>query len=83
MKEELRVAEGLMAVASAIRALGNADAATPMGGLEAHGKVIEEAGDRIGEAAESIAQAISDLASSMDNVARAIRETKQTERTET
>ena len=78
--EEPTVAEGLMSVARAIRNLGNADASTPMGGLEAHGAVIKEVGDQIVEAAAGIATAITELAIAMDGVANAIRETKQPDR---
>lgn len=38
----LVVADSLESIAEAIRRLGNADAATPMGGLEALGKAIQE-----------------------------------------
>ncbi|MGE5618093.1 MAG: hypothetical protein ACM3US_02415 [Sphingomonadaceae bacterium] len=60
---ELR--EGLQAIAHAIKLLGNADAATPMGGLEALGKVILESNG-------AIADAISELAEAVNNVADAI-----------
>lgn len=75
--DEPTVAEGLMAVARAINNLGNADASTPMGGLEAHGVVIEEVGNQIESAGESISEAINNLASSMGKIAEAIRESKK------
>ena len=62
MKDE---ENGLFAVALAIQRLGNADAITPMGGLEALGKVVME-GD------ELIASAISELADAVRNVAEAL-----------
>jgi hypothetical protein len=43
------------AISSGLKYLGNADAATPMGAIEAHGAAMKEA-------AETIASAISDLA---------------------
>jgi len=48
------IARGLFAVASAIRyaaaELGNGNAGTPMGALEAHGVAMKEAADAIAEA---------------------------------
>jgi hypothetical protein len=58
------IANGSTAIARALNRLGNADASTPMGGLEAHGAAILEAADKI-------AGAIHDLAA-------AIRESKET-----
>lgn len=49
-------------IARAIRLLGNADASTPMGGLEAHGKTVLEAGDNIAGAISELAQAVNSLA---------------------
>ena len=40
--DEEAIADGLFAIAKALRDLGNADASTPMGGLEALGAVIRE-----------------------------------------
>ena len=65
MIEETELQEGLYAIARSIKLLGNADAATPMGGLEALGKVILESN-------EAIACAISELAEAVNNVADAI-----------
>lgn len=53
---------GFEALARSINRLGNADASTPMGGLEALGKCVLDSADR--------------LASSLDNVADAIRESR-------
>jgi hypothetical protein len=46
----LRIAHETAAIASALRMLGNADAATPMGAIEALGKVIEEGFGRLADA---------------------------------
>ena len=40
--DEEAIADGLFAIAKALHQLGNADASTPMGGLEALGAVIRE-----------------------------------------
>ena len=40
--DELAIADGLFAIAAALDRLGNADASTPMGGLEALGAVLKE-----------------------------------------
>jgi len=52
-------------IAGALRLLGNADAATPLGALEAHGLAVKEAGERIGNGLESIAEALADLAAAI------------------
>jgi len=46
------------AVAAALYRLGNADAATPMGGLEAHGKAILDASENIASAINNLAEAV-------------------------
>ncbi len=58
--EEDSLAEAIQSVARSIRDLGNGDAATHMGGLEALGKVLSES--------------IEILASAMNDIAEAIRE---------
>lgn len=55
-------ANGLFSIAESLQRLGNADASTPMGGLEALGASIKNAGTK--------------LAGSLDNIADAIREAK-------
>jgi hypothetical protein len=59
------VADGLFAIAAAIKLLGNADAATSMGAIEALGKVIKEG-------FESLASSFETLAGSIDGVRTAI-----------
>lgn len=63
--EENEIKEGLLAISRAIHMLGNADASTPMGGLEALGAVILESN-------EAIAGAIEDLVAAIREVATAI-----------
>ena len=48
--EHERLADGVHRVADALNRLGNADALTPMGGLEAHGAAILEAASAIAAA---------------------------------
>lgn len=48
----------LQEVAVALKYLGNGDAGTPMGGLEALGLCIKEAGEQIAGAISELAQAI-------------------------
>jgi hypothetical protein len=49
------VSESLMSISSALHRLGNADAATPMGGLEGLGATLKEALEAAGSSiAESI-----------------------------
>ena len=73
------IPNALMSVAHAIRDLGNADASTQMGGLEALGAVFKEIGGQMGDSLESIATAIENVSGSLDDVARAIREKGQAE----
>lgn len=63
--DEDEIKEGLLAIARAIHMLGNADASTPMGGLEALGAVILES-------STPIANALSEIAESLNHVAEAI-----------
>jgi hypothetical protein len=48
--------------AHALRLLGNADASTPMGALEAHGKAMIEAAENISGGLHDIADAIREAA---------------------
>jgi outer membrane murein-binding lipoprotein Lpp len=51
-------------VAGALKALGNGDAATPMGAIEAHGKCILDGADNIASAIRDLASAVRELAGS-------------------
>jgi hypothetical protein len=64
------VADGLFAVAAAIKLLGNADAATSMGGLEALGKVVREG-------FESLASSVSGIGFSLDGIGPITIETRE------
>jgi len=70
MSDEYNEADGLMAIARAIHLLGNADAATPMGGLEALGKVHLEGYDKIADAIGELAAAIWQVAAAIENTQR-------------
>jgi hypothetical protein len=60
--EAANVVDALESVANAIRyglrGLGNADAATPMGALEAHGLAIRQSADQIASAIRDLAEAV-------------------------
>lgn len=56
--EPANAVDSLDRVADALYRLGNADAATPMGGLEAHGKAILDASEKIAAALHDVAEAI-------------------------
>lgn len=60
------VADALASIARALRDLGNADATTPMGAIEAFGVVVREVGDAIGDA----------IREGLFDIAAAIRERK-------
>lgn len=55
---EANLVEVLSDVARALVLLGNADASTPMGALEAHGKAMLEASEKIAGGLHDIADAI-------------------------
>lgn len=50
----------VFAIARALRDLGNGDACTPMGGLEALGVALVDACGRIADALNNVAEAIRD-----------------------
>jgi len=52
VSDQQAIADGLFAIARAIRDLGNADAATPMGAIEALGVVVKEGFQHIASAIE-------------------------------
>ena len=52
------MADALDGIALAIQRLGNADAATPFGGLEALGMVLKEGLDRVADSLMAVADAI-------------------------
>lgn len=54
--------EGLQAIAGAIHLLGTADAATPMGALEALGVSVKEGNEAIAWAIRDLAEAVRELA---------------------
>jgi hypothetical protein len=60
--EEPCLIHAIQSVARALHRLGNADAATPFGGLEAIGIQIKEASGRIATAIEGLSDAIGFLA---------------------
>ena len=74
-------------IASALRLLGNADAGTPMGAVEAHGQAVLEAAEKIAmcsvtddsvrDAGDDIATAGREIADALRDVASAIRETQR------
>lgn len=56
--EPANAVDALSQIADALRLLGNADAATRMGALEAHGKAILDAGEMIAAGLHDVADAI-------------------------
>lgn len=53
-------------ISRAMKLLGTADAATPMGAIEAHGVMLKEAGDAIARGLSEVAEAIRFLAESRE-----------------
>ena len=59
--DEENVPDSITACASALSRLGNADAGTRMGGLEAHGLELQKASERIAGGLQAISEAIIEL----------------------
>ncbi len=57
----INITDAVSDVGRALRLLGNADASTPMGALEAHGKAMLEASENIASGLRGIADAISEI----------------------
>ncbi len=60
------------AIHHGLKYLGNADASTPMGALEAHGKAIIDAGESIAGSVTAVADAIDRHADAVNELARAL-----------
>lgn len=60
------IVDAVNRLARAITNLGNADAATPMGGMEALGKAMQDSANSIESGMESIATAINNLTDAID-----------------
>jgi hypothetical protein len=69
MMEDIEIEKAIVdagqSIARALDRLGNADAGTPMGGLEAHGAVLLEAAEKISSALYDVAGAIREVAESI------------------
>ena len=63
LDDGMTVTTGLYELAAAVQRLGNADAGTPMGGMEALGAVFAEGMRGISAGLEDLAQAVRDAAS--------------------
>ncbi len=59
--------EAIDHVATALHRLGNADATTPFGALEAHGLAMKEAADIVAVGLEAIAEAIDNHAKELSD----------------
>lgn len=79
--DALAIAGVLHSIAHAIHRLGNADAATPMGGLEGLGAAIIEAAEKQAAALDGVTEEISEAAdrqaAALDSVAEAIKGASQ------
>lgn len=52
------IVDAVLSIGRAIDRLGNADAATPMGAIEALGKAIHDGSERIAQSLDGLAEAI-------------------------
>lgn len=60
MSDETSLEDAILSVASQLKWLGNGDASTHFGAIEAHGMQIEKAGQAIADAISDLADAIRD-----------------------
>ncbi len=60
------VAKALQGIAYQLKCLGNGDALTQMGAIEAHGVVVKEAGEAIAGGLHEVARAIEKLAEAVE-----------------
>lgn len=58
---DMNLTDAVSDVGRALRLLGNGDASTPMGALEAHGKAMLEASENIASGLHDIADAIREI----------------------
>ena len=61
------IVDALFAIARALRDLGNSDAATPMGGLEALGLAIKEGCEDVGNAIRSLSDSVDRMTQQIDD----------------
>lgn len=66
--------DALSHIAEAIQRLGNADAATPLGGLEGHGKAMLESAEIIGQRIEYLVEYLKYPVGAVGDHAKAISE---------
>ena len=64
------IADAMLAVARALNRLGNADATTPVGGLEALGAVLKDAIEYAGDNLDSHGTAVMEVAEALLEVAK-------------
>jgi len=57
----INITDAVSDVGRALQLLGNADASTPMGALEAHGAAVLRASENIASGLHAIAEAISEI----------------------
>ena len=66
------IAYALLEIAHQIKCLGNADAITPMGAIEALGAVFKENGESLASAVGEVSCAISQVSTSLDYIEKKI-----------
>lgn len=60
-------------VASSLRDLGNADAATPMGAIEGHAVKTVKAGEAVALSMAEVSKSINNVSISLDSIAKSIQ----------
>lgn len=73
MFDEAKVAEALVRISTSLNYLGNGNAGTQMGAIEAHGVVIKDGAAEIASAINSLAEAAGGIAAAIDGLAKAIQ----------
>ena len=60
--------DALICIAETLQRLGNANASTPMGAIEGHGRCVLDLADTIESAGSNIASALSEIANAIEDV---------------
>ena len=68
-----RLLSAFEGIARQLKNLGNADASTPMGAIEAHGKAVDDAAERLAGEIDEVATRLGDVAEALEHIADAIK----------
>ena len=70
--DDANIVDAVAMVARALHELGNADAATPMGAIEAHGKAVKESGEEVASGLRAVSISLDEIADQIRYVGDAL-----------